>query len=54
MHSIVLWPVLTFVAGSVACAATVEDSGSRSFFYWVVLPPILVGAVAAVSHFAFS
>ena len=54
MHSIVLWPVLTFVAGLVACMATVQDSGARSFFYWLILPPLLVGALAVVSHFAFS
>jgi len=54
MHSIVLWPVLTFVAGAVALAATVEDSAHRSFFYWLVLPPLLLGALAVCSKLAFS
>jgi hypothetical protein len=54
MHSIVLWPILTFVAGVLAFSATVEDSTNRSFFYWVVLPPLVVGALAAFSRLGLS
>lgn len=54
MHSLLLWPVLTLLAVAVACAATIEDSFNRSLVYWLVLPPLLVGALAACSHFAFS
>jgi hypothetical protein len=54
MHSIILWPILTFVAGAVVFSATVEDSANRSFFYWLILPPLVVGALAAFSRLAFS
>ncbi len=54
MHSIVLWPILTFVAGVVALAVTVEDSANRTFFYWLVLPPLVLGALAVCSRLAFS
>jgi uncharacterized membrane protein YoaK (UPF0700 family) len=54
MHSILLWPILTFVAGAIACAVIVEDSSNRSFFYWFILPSLLLGALAAYSRFAFS
>jgi hypothetical protein len=54
MHSFVLWPVLAFAAGAVACAATIEDSFNRSVLYWVVLPPLMVGILAVCSHFVFS
>jgi hypothetical protein len=54
MHSIVVWPVLTFAAGLVALAVTIEDSANRSFFYWLVLPPLLFGALAICSQLASS
>jgi hypothetical protein len=54
MHSFILWPVLALAAGAVACAATIEDSFSRSVVYWLVLPPLAVGILAVCSHFAFS
>jgi hypothetical protein len=54
MHSIILWPILTFVAGAVVLSATVEDSANRSFCYWLILPPLVVGALAAFSRLAFS
>jgi hypothetical protein len=50
MHSIVLWPVLILVAGVVTIAITVEDSVNRSIFYWLVLPPLLLGVMAVYSH----
>ena len=53
MQSIVLWPVLILVAGVVTFALTVEGSANRSFFYWLVLPPLLLGVLAVYSHLAF-
>ena len=53
MHSIVLWPVLILVAGAVTLAITVEDSVNRSLFYWLILPPLLLGVLAAYSHLTF-
>lgn len=54
IHSIVVWPVLAFVASVLALAVTVEDSANRSFFCWVVLPPLVVGALAVYVRLAFS
>ena len=53
MHSIVWVPVLILVAGVLTLAITVEDAVNRSFFYWLVLPPLLLGVLAVYSHFAF-
>jgi hypothetical protein len=46
MHSLVMWPVLVAVA--VAGAATIENSLYRSVVYWLVLPALLMGALAAI------
>lgn len=54
MHWLVLWPILTLAAVGVACTAAIEDSFNRSLIYWLVLPPLLAGTLAACSHFAFS
>jgi hypothetical protein len=48
MHSLVLWPVLALGAAAVAGAATIEDSFHRSVVYRLVLPSLLMGALAAV------
>jgi hypothetical protein len=48
MHSLVLWPVLALGAAAVAGAATIEDSFHRSVVCWLVLPALLMGALAAV------
>jgi hypothetical protein len=48
MHLFVLWPVLALGAAAVAGAATIEDSFHRSVVYWLVLPALLMGALAAV------
>ena len=48
MHSFVLWPVLALVAAVGAGAATIEDSFHRSVVYWLVLPALLIGALAAI------
>jgi hypothetical protein len=53
MHPIMLWPILTFVAGVGASLAIVEDSANRSFFYWLLLPPLVIGALAVFSRLAF-
>ena len=52
MHSILIWPALTVLAGSVISVPAVADAGRRSILYWVVLPSLAVGAAAvcAVSH----
>jgi hypothetical protein len=51
-HLLVLWPLLTLMAVGVAWTATIEDSFNRSLIYWLVLPPLLAGALAACSHFS--
>ena len=54
MHSMVLWPCLSLLAGGIAMVPTIEDSGHRSFAYWLILPPLLAGIMAAWAHFGIS
>ena len=54
MHSMVLWPVLTLVAAVVAFVPTIQDSGSRSVLYWLIIPPLVAGVLAACSHLTVS
>ncbi len=54
MHSMVLWPCLGLLAGGIAMVPTIEDSGHRSFAYWLILPPLLAGILAAWAHFGNS
>ena len=54
MHSMVLWPFLALLAGGVVLVPTIEDSGQRSFVYWVIIPPLLAGILAAWAHFGIS
>lgn len=46
MHSILIWPVLTILAGTVATAPTLEDAGNRSLVYWMIVPSLLVAFAA--------
>lgn len=50
MHSILIWPALTVLAGAIASVPAVEDAGNRAILYWVIVPSLLVGAVAVCSH----
>ena len=50
MHSILIWPTLTVLAGAIASVSAVEDAGNRAILYWVIVPSLLVGAVAVCSH----
>jgi hypothetical protein len=51
MHSMVLWPFLTLVGAAIAFAPTIENSANRAIIYWLVIPPLVAGALAAWSHF---
>jgi hypothetical protein len=54
MHSVVLWPLLTLGAASIAFVPTIEGSGQRSLAYWLIIPPLLAAVLAACSRFGFS
>ena len=54
MHSLVLWPLLTLAAAAIACLPSIADSSQRSLAYWLVIPPLVAGILAAFSHFGFS
>lgn len=54
MHSMVLWPVLSFAVAVFALVPTIQDSGYRSLTYWLIIPPLLAGVFAAWSHFGSS
>jgi len=52
MHSMTLWPVLSLLAAMMVFVPTLENSGHRSMMYWLILPTLLAGILAAWSHFA--
>ncbi len=46
MHSLVIWPVLTVLAGATACLPAVEDAGHRALLSWLILPSLVIGLLA--------
>jgi len=54
MHSMVLWSFLTLAAGVIAIVPAILDSGHRSLVYWLIIPPLLAGILAACSNLAIS
>jgi hypothetical protein len=54
MHSVVLWPLLTLAASAIAFVPTITDSGHRSLVYWLIIPPLVAGILAACSHLGVS
>ena len=54
MHSMVLWPCLAFLAGGAVLVPTIADSSHRSFAYWLIIPPLIAGVLAAWAHFGIS
>jgi hypothetical protein len=50
MHSMAIWPFLTLVAGGIAFVPTIESSAHRSLVYWLVIPPLLAGVLAACTN----
>jgi hypothetical protein len=54
MHSIMIWPFLTLLTGLVVLVPTIVDSGHRSVVYWLIVPPLVAGILAACSHLAVS
>lgn len=50
MHSIAFWPALTLLAGAAATAPAVQDSGTRAFLYWLVIPSLAMGIAALWVH----
>ena len=54
MHLVVVWPLLTLAAAFIAFVPTIEDSGHRSIAYWLIIPPLLAGVLAACSRWGIS
>ena len=52
MHLNALWPLLSLLAAVIAFVPAIADSGHRSVVYWLVIPPLVAGILAACSHFA--
>jgi hypothetical protein len=51
MQSIVLWPALALLGGAAAVTIpAVQDSGSRSILYWVVIPTVALSVAALWVH----
>lgn len=54
MHSTIFLPLLILLTGVVVVAPTIEDTGHRSLMYWLIVPPLVAGMLAACSHFGAS
>lgn len=54
MHSMMFWPVLTLLTGAVVVVPAIADSGHRSLVYWLIVPPLVAGMLAACWHFGTS
>jgi hypothetical protein len=54
MHSMMFWPFLMLLTGVMVLAPTIEDSGHRSVMYWLIVPPLVAGILAACSHLGVS
>lgn len=50
MHSVAFWPAITLLAGAAVTVPAVQDSGSRSILYWLVLPTLAIGFAALWAH----
>lgn len=51
MHSMVLWPCLAMLAAAVTLVPTLEGSSQRAIVYWLIIPLLLTGIVAAWAEF---
>lgn len=54
MHSMAVWPLLALVSTAMVFVPVIEESGNRSFVYWLILPPLLAGVLAACSQLRVS
>jgi len=54
MHSLLLWPLLAFAASALVFVPTIADSGHRTLAYWLIVPPLVAGVLAACSHLGVS
>ena len=50
MHSILSSTAYIALATALATAPAVENNGSRSVLYWVIVPSLVVSVVAIFSH----
>ena len=54
MHSTIILPLLILLAGMVVLVPTIEDTGHRWLVYWLIVPPLVAGMLAACTHFGVS
>ena len=52
MRLVHLWPILVVLAGALAAVPVVRDESNRAVLYWIVLPTIVLGAIAMCMHLA--
>jgi hypothetical protein len=50
MSIVSLCPFLTLAAVGLAFVPTIEDSGHRALTYWLVIPPLVAGVLAACTR----
>jgi len=51
MHLNALWASLSVVAAVIAFVPAITEPGHRAVVYWFLIPSLLVGILAAWSHF---
>jgi hypothetical protein len=52
MNSILSSTALIALAGVLATAPAVENTGNRPILYWVIIPSLVVAVAAICSHMA--
>ena len=50
MHVVSLCPLLTLAAIGLAFVPTIQDSGIRVLTYWLVIPLLVAGVLAACTQ----
>ena len=50
MPLVSLCPLFTLAAAGLAFVPTIQDSGNRMLAYWLVVPPLVAGALAACTQ----
>lgn len=50
MQPMLIWPTLGLLAAVATYIPAVNDGGNRTVLYWLVLPSLVMGAAAAVTH----
>jgi hypothetical protein len=54
MQSAALWPFLSLSAAALVLVPTLASAGHRALAYWLIIPLLVAGMLAAWAHFGVS